>query len=173
MTQPQNTTDGTDRDTYFEKLYNLIRKRVKCSFTVRRLATVDDVTGDVFLLLVEQILPPLESEDFQKLLTKTINRLVRRIKRSVREMLDVDELGESEHPFYEMDFRVEDENFELVFEKFCESFPDPQRTIFKKFRFMSKQNIAALVGISRNTVAQIIKTMPGHFRNFLECSNPR
>ena len=163
----QNTATVPSRDAYFEKLYTLIRKRVKYSFVVRKLASVDDVTGDIFLQLIEQELPPLESDEFKKLLSKMVNRFVRRIKRSVREMLDIDELGESEHPIYEVDFSGE-ENFEFVFDKFCKSFPEPQRTVYFYSRIIPRKDIADLTGLTQRRVAQLAKQMPVHFKTFID-----
>lgn len=164
---PQSAKHLENRDKN-EQLYALIHKRVKRSFLVRRLATVDDVTGDIFLMLVERELPDFETEEFERLLTKTVNRTVRRIKRSLREVLDIDELGESEHPFYEMNFHSEEEEFESVFVQFCESFPEPKRMVFAKCRVLSKNDTAALTGLSERYVTKLVKSMPGEFKKFFE-----
>lgn len=168
MTPSQSAANGVNCDASLETLYSLIRKRVKCSFIVRRLADVDDVTGDIFLQLAERKLPPFESEEFKKILTKTANKYVRQIKRSIREMLDVDELGESEHPFCEEKCFSDEEEFELVFSEFCESFPEPKRTVFRKSRILSWRNIAELTGLSQRDIARAIRLMPKQFKTFFE-----
>ena len=154
--------------TTTEQLYFLIRKRIKRMKFPRLLIDPDEVANEVFLRLMEQHLPKFGSEDFENLLRRTTGHVVRNFKLFSKPALDVDELEEDKHPFYEMNFYMEEESFEYVFAKFCETFPEPKRTVFKYSRLLAKQDIAALVGISRNEVARIIKSMPELFRRFIE-----
>ena len=156
-----------------EQLYHLIRKQVKRMNFSRLLINPDEVVSDAYMLLIEKRLPDFETAEFRFTLRKAVKRILWDRRRPVRPMLDVDELDEDEHPFYEMDFYSEEVEFEIVFEKFCESFPEPKRTVFKYSRLTTKQDIAALLGISRNEIARIIKSMPDHFRDFLEHFNSR
>ena len=134
----------------------------------RLLINPDEVVSDAYMLLIEKRLPDFETAEFRFTLRKAVKRILWDRRRPVRPMLDIDELEEDEHPFYEMDFYSEEAEFELVFAKFCELFPEPNRTVYFYSRVIPRKDIADLIGLTQRRVTQIIKQMPGHFKTFFE-----
>ena len=151
-----------------ETLFLFIQKRVKLSTFCRLHNDLDEVVSDVYMMLSEQNLPDFKTEEFRIVLRKAVKRNLWDRKRPVRPMFDVDELDEDEHPFYEIDFDSEEKAFESFFEKFCQSVPEPHRTVYSRCRVLSRNNIVALTGLSQRGVTKIIKEMPERFKTFFE-----
>ena len=164
---PRLSSQQAHRDTQ-ETLYYLIRKQVKRANFPRHLIDADEIISEVFLLLVGRKLPDFTTEEFKKTLRETVQRVVWDSKRRQKPTLDISEIGDDEHPYYEMDFSLEEETFEFIFGKFCESFSEPKRTVYSRSCILSRWDIADLTGLSRSDIAKIMKTMPDDFRTFWE-----
>ena len=83
-------------------------------------------------------------------------------------MFDIDELTSDEEPGYDPESNREEEEFETMFDRFCDSCEEPERTIYRLFRTYTKIEIASIAGISRNEVACFLKKMPKKFETFVE-----
>jgi DNA-directed RNA polymerase specialized sigma24 family protein len=162
-TMPNNPPPNHD---FANQLYRAIRKRVKRTRFSRRLIDNDEVVNEIFLRLSGKNLPPFDSDEFDNLLRRTTNHVVRDYRRFLKLATDIDEVNDDEHPFYEMDFFSVEEEFEFVFSKFCDSFDEPKRTVFTHSRTLSKESIAELTGLFRHEVARTIKSMPSEFKKF-------
>ena len=165
-TSSQNTATVPSRDDYLEKLYTLIRRQVKRERFPRRMIENNEVVNECFIQLSQKVLPNFKSSKFRNLLRGTIKHVVRHFEPLSFEMIDFDELNHDEHPFYEMNFFCEDEIFEFVFAKFCETFSEPKRTVYSHSLILSRSDIAELTGLSRGEIAQLLRKMPEHFEKF-------
>jgi hypothetical protein len=149
-----------------DQLHRAIQKRVEQTMFPRRLIDTDEIVNEIFLRLAGKKLPPFDSEHFENLLRRTTDHVVRDYKRFLKPATEIGELNDAEHPVYEMDFFSGEEGFESIFSKFCDSFGEPKRTVFRHSRTLTKENIAELTGLSRCRVARIVKSMPNEFLEF-------
>jgi hypothetical protein len=153
-----------DRQT---KLYETIRERISQSFFSRTRMDEEELLHVIFMNLVDSFLPPFGSEEMTKLLNDEIADTIRELKCGNKAALDIDDVDPDEGPAYDMKANADEEEFETMFDRFCDSREEPERTIYRRFRTYTRQEIAACTGISRNDVTRILKTMPRKFEKFV------
>ena len=149
-------------------LYEAIRLQISESFFSRTKIDEDELLHVLFVKLADKVLPPLGSEELVEELQKEIRSTIRDFKRSKRSMFDIDELTLDEEPAYDPEGNREEEEFETMFDRFCDSSEEPERTIYRLFRTYTKKEIANIAGISRNEVARFLKKLPKKFETFVE-----
>jgi len=149
-------------------LYNAIRDRISQSFFSRAQMDEEELLHDVFVKLADKYLPPFGSEEMTKLINGTITNTVRVLKRAQKAALDIDDIEPDDEPVYDMAANFEEEEFEAMFDRFCDSRDEPERTIFRRFRTHNRQALAACSGVYRYEVARILKTLPRKFEDFVK-----
>ncbi len=150
------------------KLYEAVRERIAQSFFSRVRTDEEELLHVIFMNLVNKYLPPFDSEEMTKLLDDEIANSIREFKRTRKTTFDIDDVDPDEGPAYDMKANADEEEFEAMFERFCESREEPERTIFRRARTHGLREIARYVGISRNEVSRLVKSMPKKFENFIE-----
>ena len=159
------TAENCDRQLV---LYEAIRFQISQSFFSRTQIDEEELLHVLFVKLVDKFLPPFESMELTELLRQEIRHSIRDFKLAKRHSLDIENVDLDGGPFYDdrkKDFETE---FEEVFERFCESCEEPQRSIYQQFRFVSQKELAKIVGIHRNEVNKFLKAMPEQFQDFLK-----
>ena len=157
---------GDDRTS----LYDAVKNEVDNTLFSRTRFDPDELINEVFLRLLDGHLPPLEPEEFFQTLRQTIRHTLRDMKRFSRPALDIDEVAHEEHPLYDMNQWADDLEFETTFERFCESFDEPTRTVYARSRILTREDIAELTNLTRRTVSKMIRAMPREFERFLKKS---
>jgi len=163
---PQTNANAENCDRQLA-LYNAIGERISQSFFSRTKTDEEELLHAIFVNLVEKFLPPFDSEEMTKLLGGMIANTIREFKRGKKAALDIDDIESDEEPTYDIESNIEEEEFEMVFDRFCDSREEPERMIFRRFRTHNRQVLAECTGISRNEVARILKTMPRKFEDFV------
>jgi len=149
-------------------LYEAIRLQISLSIFSRTQIDEEELLHVLFVKLIDMFLPPFGSEELTEMLRQEIRHTIRDFKLAKRHALDIESVDPDDGPFYDdrkKDFETE---FEEVFERFCDSFEEPQRTIYQQFRIVSQKELAKIVGIHRNEVNKFIKAMPKEFQDFLK-----
>jgi len=165
---PQTPPDGNNCAERQLLLYEAIRFQISNSFFSRRRIDEDELLHALFVKLIDKFLPPFESEELADLLQQEIRHTIRDFKLVKRHTLDIDEVDPDDGPFYDdrkKDFETE---FEEMFQRFCESCEEPQRTIYQQFRTVTQTELARVAGITRSDARRFIKNMPKKFQEFLE-----
>ena len=154
------------------QLYEAIRERISQSFFSRIQTDEEELLHVIFVNLVDRFLPSFDTDEMTELLNDEIANTIRDFKRDRKPALDIDNVDPDEGPAYDMRANAEEEEFETMFDRFCDSCEEPERTIFRRFRTHTRQELAACTGISRNDVSRILKKMSQKFekfvRNFIE-----
>ena len=164
---PQTNANAENCDRQLA-LYNAIGERISQSFFSRTKTDEGELLHVIFVKLAEKFLPPLDSEEMTKLLDGMIANTIREFKRGQKSALDIDDIEPDEEPTYDMEANIEEEEFETMFDRFCDSCEEPERMIFRRFRTHTRQILAECTGISRNEIARILKTMPRKFEDFVK-----
>ena len=150
------------------KLYNAIRERISQSCFSRSQTDEEELLHVIFINLVDKFYPSPDSKEMTKLLDDKITNTIREFKRNVKPALDIDGIEPDEEPGYSAEANAEEEEFEKVFDRFCSSREEPERTIFRRHRTHSRLALADCTGISRNEISRILKTMPRKFEKFVQ-----
>ena len=163
--QIQANAENCDRQL---ALYEAIRFQISESFFSRIQIDEDELLHVLFDKLVDKFLPPFGSEKLTELLCKEIRHTIRDFKLAKRTGIDIDEFDLNDGPSYDdrkKDFETE---FEEIFERFCKSCDEPQRTVYKQFRAVPQKELAKVAGILRDDVRLFLKTLPKKFKDFLK-----
>jgi len=161
----KNSENCADR---LASLYEAIRERISQSFFSRTRIDEEELLHVIFVNLVDKYLPPFDSDEMTKLLNDEIANTIREFKRGRKKMFDIDDVDPDEGPGYDMTANADEEEFETMFERFCDSREEPEQTIFRRFRTHTRLELAACTKISRNDVARILKTMLRKFEKFVK-----
>jgi len=164
---PQIPVDSENCDRQLQ-LYEAIRLQISLSFFSRIQIDEEELLHVLFVKLVDKFLPPFGSEELTERLRQEIRHTIRDFKLAKWSGLDIDEVDPDDGPFYDdrkKDFETE---FEEMFERFCESCEEPQRTIYQRFRTCSQKELAKAAGILRDDVRLFMKTLPKKFERFLK-----
>jgi len=167
ISAPQMASDPENCVDRQAKLYEAIRERISQSFFSRIRIDEEELLHVLFVKLVDKFLPPFGSEELIEFLNQAIADMIREFKLGVRSTVDIDDVDPDEGPSYDERINADEVEFEKMFDRFCDSRDEPERTIFRKFRTYARQDIAKLVKISRNDVAKLIKSMPKKFEKFV------
>ena len=162
--QTQANAENCDRQL---ALYEAIRFQISLSDFSRTQIDEDELLHVLFVKLAGMFLPPIESKELIELLRQEIRHAIRKFKLAKRFLLDIDELDPDDGPFYDDRKKDFETVFEEAFASFCESFEQPQQTVYQRFRTMSQKELAKVAGISRDDVRMFIKNMPKKFEKFL------
>lgn len=164
----QSQEHGENRDEINLALYEAIRRRILQTKFPRRRIDEEELLHAVFAHLFDQSLPALNGHTITRLLDRNIQHTIRDFKMAQRPSLDVEEFGPDFGPVYDEPEWSEEAEFERAFEKFCDTQPEPRRTIFLCSRTHSRNDIAKSVGLSRQEIGRVLKLMPEKFRLFLK-----
>jgi DNA-directed RNA polymerase specialized sigma24 family protein len=158
-----NSENCADRQA---ALYEAIRYRISQSFFSRTRIDEDELLHVLFLKVVDQFYPPLDSDEFTEFLNQEIADTIREFKRSVRPTRDIDDVDPDEGPAYEAN--ADEEEFEKTFERFCDAQDEPKRSVYRRFRTHTLAQLAEIYGLPLKTVSKMVKRMPNEFQKFLE-----
>ena len=147
-------------------LYEAIRYRISQSFFSRTRIDEDELLHVLFVKIIDKFYPPLGTNDFTEFLNREIANTIREFKRSVRPTLDIDDVDPNDGPAYETN--DDEDEFEEVFEHFCDTQSEPKRSVYQRFRTYKQEQLAEMCGLSRKTVSKMIKRIPSEFEIFLK-----
>lgn len=153
-----------DRSTI---LLETIRRWIAASKFSREKIDPDEIVNEAYCRLSALEPLPEDGEKFSFTVEQVVRHTIRDLKRNVTVAADIDELPLEEHPFYESDVFSPEKQFEEVFGLFCESQPEPKKSIFLRSRTHTKKDIVKIVGVRFEDVQRILRDMPSEFQHFI------
>lgn len=125
----------------------------------------------IFMELCDKVLPELGRDEMNELLDRQIKDAIRAFKRDgkpARPTIDIDDADPDEGPSYDERLNSEEIEFEKTFERFCNSFDEPKRSVYLRSRTHTKKQLARINGISEKMIYKMFKEMPHDFELFLK-----
>lgn len=149
-------------------LYEAIRERISQAFFPRTRIDEEELLHVIFMKLLNQFLPALDSEEMSELLDREIRHAIRNFKLARRPAMDIEEVNPDEGPSYEEPAWSVEADFERTFERFCNTRQEPEQTVFRRCRTHTRKQIARITGLSHQEISRILKKIPDKFRYFLK-----
>lgn len=118
--------------------------------------------------LVARYLPPLESEEMTELLDNAIADTIREMKRDRKKMRDITEVDPKDAPACRDWLHDEEREFETVFERFCNSYEEPERSVYRRCRTHRREDLAKLHALTHQEICRMLEKMPARFKYFVK-----
>ena len=148
-------------------LLEIIQRWVSASKFSRDRIDPDEVVNEAYCRLSETEKLPEDAGELSFAVEQVVRHTIRDLKRSMTVAVDVDELPHEEHPFYESETDSPEAEFEEVFLRFCESQPEPKRTIYQRCRTHSRKDIVRIANVRLESINRMMDEMPAEFKKFI------
>lgn len=149
-------------------LYEAIRLRISETCFSRAKTDEDELLHVLFMKLQDELLPPFDGEAATSRLDAEIDNAIRTFRREGKMRYDIDELDPDDEPFYDAGAKIAEEEFEEAFQHFCDSCAEPERSIFRRCRTYTREEIERSTGIPHQELTRVLRRLPKKFQNFVK-----